>query len=102
MKKNLPGNFLYHASLNQQSPEESKIIVSEVVKEFDSIEEKDLLSDPQVFTHICDLMNSISILAELDGKIKEKRPLVEILKKKTQEDIEQIADEIYDMYLPEE
>lgn len=38
MKKNLPGNFLYQASLSKLFDEESKIIVSEIIKEYDTLE----------------------------------------------------------------
>ena len=46
MKKNLPGNFLHHASLNRHSQEESKIAISEVVKEYDELDERGMLGDP--------------------------------------------------------
>ena len=45
MKKNLPLSILFYASLKNFSFEESKIIISEVVQEFDFLEENKMLED---------------------------------------------------------
>ena len=102
MKKNLPGNFLFHAALNRQSEEESKIAVSEIVREFDVLEENNLINDPEILSHINDLINSLQIIGELDGKIKEKKPLMELFKKRNVEELSEITDALYDIYIPEE
>ena len=46
-------------------------------------------------------MISLSIIAELDGKIKEKKPLQLILKKKNEEELEEFSDYLYELYIPE-
>lgn len=53
------------------------------MKEFDILEEKEKLGDEDVLVHINDLLNAIYIIGELDGKIEERKPLIQILKKKS-------------------
>ena len=101
MKKNLPANILFHASLQSYSSEESKIIISEVVKEFDSLEEHGMLDDDEVRVHITESINALFLIAELDGKIKEKKTLAELTKKnRTVEELSEMTDYIYELYLP--
>jgi hypothetical protein len=58
-----------------------------VIKEYDALDENDKLNDQEIVVHVNELLNSLYIIAELDGKIKEKKPLVEMCRKLSVEEI---------------
>ena len=45
-------------------------------------------------------MVSLYIIGELDGKITKKKPILEILKKRTHDEIANMSDFLYDLYIP--
>lgn len=72
----LPATILLNAPLNKNIEDSSRIAVEYVVDEYDQLVEQDMLKDPELHVHICEMVNALYVMAELDGKVKEKRPVM--------------------------
>lgn len=47
-------------------------------------------------------MNALYVIAELDGKLEQKKQLNQIVKKRNEEELADFSDFIYDLYIKEE
>ena len=97
--KQLPPRVMNNAPLSRQNAESTRIAVEFVVDEYDQAVEQQLLGDPDIYTHLCEMINAIYVMAELDGKLQEKKPVTEYCKvKRPQDELNSLVERLYEYY----
>ena len=67
--KQLPPRVMNNAPLSRQNAESTRIAVEFVVDEYDQAVEQQLLGDPDIYTHLCEMINAIC-----DGRARRQAP----------------------------
>ena len=73
----LPASIALNIPTTKNLSESSMIAIDCIMNEYDQLISLKLLDDPDIYVHINEMINALWVMAELDGKIEEKKTVLE-------------------------